>query len=312
MHGPGPSVRHDGGVSGDDGEGTGTGRLVLAGTPIGNAGDATRRLVDLLETADVVAAEDTRRLHRLAAALGVTPRGRLLSYHEHNETERTPELVDAVRGGATVALVTDAGMPSVSDPGYRLVRGCVDAGLAVTVVPGPSAVLTALAVSGLPCDRFAFEGFAPRKPGERARVFADLAQDPRTLVFFESPHRTGATLAAMAEAFGADRPAAVCRELTKTYEEVVRGTLGELVSWAAAEVRGEVCLVVAGSAGPRRAASAGELVGEVSELVRSGYRMKDAVRVIAGRHGVPGRELYDAVTLERRERSVRPTAGHGE
>lgn len=138
---------------------------MLAGTPIGNAGDATRRLVDLLETADVIAAEDTRRLHRLAGALEITPRGRILSYHEHNETERTPELVDAVRQGSVVALVTDAGMPSVSDPGYRLVRGCVDAGLPVTVVPGPSAVLTALAVSGLPSDRFAFEGFAPRKPG---------------------------------------------------------------------------------------------------------------------------------------------------
>jgi 16S rRNA (cytidine1402-2'-O)-methyltransferase len=273
---------------------------VLAGTPIGNAGDATRRLVDLLETADVIAAEDTRWLHRLAGALEITPRGRILSYHEHNETERTPELVDAVRQGSVVALVTDAGMPSVSDPGYRLVRGCVDAGLPVTVVPGPSAVLTALAVSGLPSDRFAFEGFAPRKPGERARVFADLAQDPRTLLFFESPHRTGATLAAMAEAFGADRPAAVCRELTKTYEEVVRGTLAELAVWAQGEVRGEVCLVVAGSTGPQRVPEVGELVEEVSELVRSGYRMKDAVKVTAGRHGVSGRELYDAVTLQRR------------
>ncbi|MFD0484877.1 16S rRNA (cytidine(1402)-2'-O)-methyltransferase [Kineococcus sp. GCM10028916] len=283
-------------MSGD----SGTGRLVLAGTPIGNAGDATRRLVDLLETADVIAAEDTRRLHRLAGALEITPRGRILSYHEHNETERTPELVDAVRQGSVVALVTDAGMPSVSDPGYRLVRGCVDAGLPVTVVPGPSAVLTALAVSGLPSDRFAFEGFAPRKPGERARVFADLAQDPRTLLFFESPHRTGATLAAMAEAFGADRPAAVCRELTKTYEEVVRGTLAELAVWAQGEVRGEVCLVVAGSTGPQRVPEVGELVEEVSELVQSGYRMKDAVKVTAGRHGVSGRELYDAVTLQRR------------
>lgn len=285
---------------------------MLAGTPIGNAGDATRRLVDLLETADVIAAEDTRRLHRLAGTLEITPRGRILSYHEHNETERTPELVDAVRQGSVVALVTDAGMPSVSDPGYRLVRGCVDAGLPVTVVPGPSAVLTALAVSGLPSDRFAFEGFAPRKPGERARVFADLAQDPRTLLFFESPHRTGATLAAMAEAFGADRPAAVCRELTKTYEEVVRGTLAELAIWAQGEVRGEVCLVVAGSTGPQRVPEVGELVEEVSELVRSGYRMKDAVKVTAGRHGVSGRELYDAVTLQRRAGNPTTRTDHGE
>ncbi|GAA0297103.1 16S rRNA (cytidine(1402)-2'-O)-methyltransferase [Kineococcus aurantiacus] len=276
-----------------------TGRLVLAGTPIGNAGDATRRLLDLLETADVVAAEDTRRLHRLAAALEVSPRGKVLSYHEHNEAERTPELVAAVRGGATVALVTDAGMPSVSDPGYRLVRGCVEAGLPVTVVPGPSAVLAALAVSGLPSDRFSFEGFAPRRPGERQRVFAALAGDARTLIFFESPHRTAATLEAMAQAFGADRPAAVCRELTKTYEEVVRGPLGDLVAWAGAgEVRGEVCLVVQGSSG-RPARSTAELVEEVAGLVRDGHRMKDAVREVAGREGVPSRELYDAVTLRR-------------
>ncbi|WP_432561315.1 16S rRNA (cytidine(1402)-2'-O)-methyltransferase [Kineococcus sp. SYSU DK003] len=277
----------------------GEGRLVLAGTPIGNTGDATTRLVDLLATADVVAAEDTRRLHRLAAALGVAPRGRILSYHEHNESSRTPELVEAVREGATVALVTDAGMPSVSDPGYRLVRGCVDAGLPVTVVPGPSAVLAALAVSGLPSDRFAFEGFAPRKAGERARVFSAVADDERTLVFFESPHRTGATLAAMAEAFGAERPAAVCRELTKTYEEVVRGTLSELTAWAeGGEVRGEVCLVVSGSTG-RPAPQPADLVDAVTELVRNGYRMKDAVRETAARAGVPSRDLYDAMTAQR-------------
>lgn len=282
-----------------DGQRT-SGRLVLAGTPIGNAGDATTRLVDLLTTADVVAAEDTRRLHRLASMLGIAPQGKVLSYHEHNEVERTPELVDLVRSGSTVALVTDAGMPSVSDPGYRLVRACVDAELPVTVVPGPSAVLTALAVSGLPSDRFAFEGFAPRKPGERSRAFAALASDERTLVFFESPHRTATTLAAMAEAFGADRSAAVCRELTKTYEEVVRGPLSELVTWAAeGEVRGEVCLVVAGSSGaPSR--QPGELVEEVLALASSGYRLKDAVRVMADRGGVPSRALYDEVVARRK------------
>lgn len=280
--------------------GPGTGRLVLAGTPIGNVGDASRRLVDLLETADVVAAEDTRRLHRLAASLEVTVRGRVVSFHEHNEAERTPDLVAAVRDGATVALVTDAGMPSVSDPGYRIVRGCVDAGLPVTVVPGPSAVLAALAVSGLPSDRFAFEGFAPRKPGERSRAFTALAADQRTLLFFESPHRTAATLAAMAEAFGADRPAAVCRELTKTYEEVVRAPLGELVSWAeATEVRGEVCLVVSGATEPPPR-NVEDLAAEALELVTSGYRLKDAVRVTASRAGVPARSLYDEVVARRR------------
>jgi 16S rRNA (cytidine1402-2'-O)-methyltransferase len=278
-----------------------TGRLVLAGTPIGNTGDASRRLVDLLESADVVAAEDTRRLHRLAGALEVTPRGRVLSYHEHNETERTPELVEAVRSGATVALVTDAGMPSVSDPGYRLVRGCVDAGLPVTVVPGPSAVLAALAVSGLPSDRFTFEGFAPRRPGERSKVFGAVVGDERTLIFFESPHRTASTLAAMAATFGADRRAAVCRELTKTYEEVVRGTLGELAAWAEGEqVRGEVCLVVEGAARRAAAPAVGDLVEQVLELVGSGERMKDAVRDVAGRYDVPNRELYDAVLAQRK------------
>lgn len=274
---------------------------MLAGTPIGNMGDATRRLVGLLETADVVAAEDTRRLHRLVAALEVTVRGTVLSYHEHNEKARTPELVERVRGGAVVALVTDAGMPSVSDPGYRLVRGCVDAGLPVTVVPGPSAVLAALAISGLPCDRFAFEGFAPRRPGERRRAFEALADDPRTLVFFESPHRTAATLAAMAETFGAGRRAAVCRELTKTYEEVVRGTVSELTRWAKeSPVRGEVCLVVEGATGPVTAPAIGDLVAAVLDLTAAGERMKDAVRVVAGRHDVPNRELYDAVLAERR------------
>ncbi len=278
-----------------------TGRLVLAGTPIGNVGDATSRLVALLETADVVAAEDTRRLHRLASALEVTVAGRILSYHEHNEVARTPELLDAVRTGATVALVTDAGMPSVSDPGYRLVRGCVDAGLPVTVVPGPSAVLTALAVSGLPCDRFAFEGFAPRRPGERTRTFTALAGDARTLVFFESPHRTAATLAAMAGAFGGDRRAAVCRELTKTYEEVVRGTLDELAAWAdGTEVRGEVCLVVEGSTRPPEPPATADLVARVQELTAGGERLKDAVRVVAGKHDVPNRELYEAVLAQRK------------
>ena len=224
--------------------------LVLAATPIGRADDASPRLAELLASADVVAAEDTRRLRRLTSELGVTVGGRVVSYFEGNERERTPELVQAVADGSTVLLVTDAGMPSVSDPGYRLVAACIDAGLDVTAVPGPSAVLTALAVSGLPVDRFCFEGFAPRKAGERRRVFGALRQETRTMVFFESPHRTAATLAAMAEAFGADRRGAVCRELTKTYEEVARGTLAELVAWAEGQehgVRGEVTLVVAGA-----------------------------------------------------------------
>ncbi|HSR25308.1 MAG TPA: 16S rRNA (cytidine(1402)-2'-O)-methyltransferase, partial [Candidatus Eisenbacteria bacterium] len=204
----------------DDREGTGV--LVLAGAPIGDPADASPRLARELAAADVVAAEDTRRLRRLTAALGVEPSGRVVSYYDANEAARTPELLDALRAGARVVVVTDAGMPSVSDPGYRLVAAAVDAGIPVTAVPGPSAVLTALAVSGLPVDRFCFEGFLPRKAGERSRRLAALAEEPRTMVFFEAPHRLAETLAAMSEAFGANRRAAVCRELTKTYEEVRR------------------------------------------------------------------------------------------
>ncbi|HZF90173.1 16S rRNA (cytidine(1402)-2'-O)-methyltransferase, partial [Streptomyces sp.] len=216
------------------------GTLVLAGTPIGDISDAPPRLAEELAGADLVAAEDTRRLRRLTQALGVTPKGRVVSYFEGNETARTPELVEALLGGARVLLVTDAGMPSVSDPGYRLVAAAVEHDIRVTAVPGPSAVLTALALSGLPVDRFCFEGFLPRRSGERARRLAELATEPRTMVFFESPHRTHATLRAMASAWGDDRRAAVCRELTKTYEEVVRGPLAELVTWAGSGVRGEV------------------------------------------------------------------------
>ena len=212
---------------------TSRGVLVLAGTPIGNVEDAPPALGRALATADIVAAEDTRRLRRLASALGVYVGGRVVSYFEANETARTPELVEALLGGARVLLISDAGMPSVSDPGYRLVAAAVAAGVQVTVVPGPSAVLAALAVSGLPVDRFCFEGFLPRRAGERTRRLAELAAERRTLVFYESRHRLPATLAAMRDAFGEQRRGAVCRELTKTHEEVRRGPLGELASWAA-------------------------------------------------------------------------------
>ncbi len=271
--------------------------LVLAATPIGRVTDASPRLTELLASADVVAAEDTRRLRRLASDLGVTVGGRVVSYFEGNEHQRTPELVEAVADGRTVLLVTDAGMPSVSDPGYRLVAACVEAGLDVTAVPGPSAVLTALAVSGLPVDRFCFEGFAPRKAGERRRVFGALGREPRTMVFFESPHRTGATLAAMAEAFGADRPAAVCRELTKTYEEVVRGPLSVLVAWAESQehgVRGEVTLVVAGAPAEQRDLTADELRVLVAQAEADGLSRKDAIARVAAETGVRRQEVYAA------------------
>ncbi len=272
------------------------GVLVLAATPIGRAADAPPRLAEELATADVVAAEDTRRLRRLAADLGVTVSGRVVSYFEGNEATRTGSLVEALEAGDRVLLVTDAGMPSVSDPGYRLVAAAVEHGLHVTAVPGPSAVLTALAVSGLPVDRFCFEGFLPRKAGERSRRLAGLADEQRTMVFFEAPHRTEAALTAMATAFGDDRAAAVCRELTKTHEEVRRGGLAELALWAADGVRGEVTIVVAGAVGgsdvPTDPASLAALVAEAEG---EGLPRKDAIREVARRAGVPKREVYDAV-----------------
>ncbi len=276
-----------------------TGRIVLAATPIGNTGDASARLVELLGTADIVAAEDTRRLHRLVQSLGVEVSGRVISYHEHNEATRTAELLDQVRAGSTLVMVTDAGMPAVSDPGFRLVEGAIAAGLPVTAVPGPSAVLTALALSGLPTDRFCFEGFLPRKAGERASRLADLAAERRTMVFFEAPHRLEAMLRALRERFGPDRPIAVCRELTKTYEEVIRGTTGDLLQWAEGnEVRGEIAVVLGGA--PEQAAGKPEdHVAAVNELVAQGIRLKEAVAAVAEDVRVSKRELYSAVLAAR-------------
>ncbi len=275
-----------------------TGRIVLAATPIGDVEDASPRLRRLLAEADVVAAEDTRRLAALAQRLGIRPAGRVVSHHEHNEASRAAELLDVVRAGGTVLVVSDAGMPTVSDPGFGLVRAAVDAGLPVTTAPGPSAVLAALAVSGLPTDRFTFEGFLPRKAGDRARALAELARERRTMVFFEAPHRLGTALAAMAEAFGDGRPAAVCRELTKTYEEVVRGPLAELVTWADHDVRGEVAVVVGGAPEAAPAAMA-DLVTEVLARTDGGERLKDAVAGVAEAAGVPKRELYAAALAGR-------------
>lgn len=275
------------------------GVLVLAATPIGDIADAPPRLAAELAGADVIAAEDTRRLRRLTAGLGVTPTGTVVSYFEGNEASRTAELVERLKDGARVVLVTDAGMPSVSDPGYRLVAAAVDAGVTVTAIPGPSAVLTALALSGLPVDRFCFEGFLPRKAGERARRLEELADEPRTVVLFEAPHRLHAALAAMARAFGPDRPAAVCREMTKTYEEVKRGSLEDLVAWADGEVRGEITVVVAGRPPPEAPDRIEELVPRVLELVAAGSRLKEAVADVAGHHGVRKRDLYDATTAAR-------------
>jgi 16S rRNA (cytidine1402-2'-O)-methyltransferase len=272
------------------------GLLILAATPIGRAADASSRLAEELVGADVVAAEDTRRLRRLCSDLGVHLQGQVVSYFEANEAAKTPQLVDQLRAGRRVLLVTDAGMPSVSDPGFRLVAAAVEAGVDVTAIPGPSAVPTALAVSGLPVDRFCFEGFLPRKPGERARRLAALAAEQRTMVFFEAPHRTEATLVALAEAFGDDRRAAVCRELTKTHEEVRRGGLAALVAWAAEGVRGEVTLVVEGApAGLGAPLTPEELRARVSDLEEQGSTRKEAIAATAKEAGVPKREVYDLV-----------------
>ena len=269
-----------------------TGVLVLAATPIGDPRDAAPRLADELANADVIAAEDTRRLKRLLTDLAVTPKGTVVSYHEHNEAARTPELVERLRAGERVVVVTDAGMPSVSDPGYRLVAAAVDSGIRVTSVPGPSAVLMALAVSGLPVDRFCFEGFLPRKGGEKGRVLAEVAQERRTMVFFEAPHRLADTLRAMAGAFGGLRGAAVCRELTKTYEEVRRGTLDELAAWAEDGVRGEITIVVAGA--EREVPSLEDAVSGIRQRVASGERLKDVCADVSGRTGLSKKALYDA------------------
>ncbi|MCZ2836416.1 16S rRNA (cytidine(1402)-2'-O)-methyltransferase [Modestobacter sp. VKM Ac-2985] len=272
-----------------------TGRLVLGGAPLGQPGDVGPRLRQAMADADVLAVEDTRRLHRLAKDLEVTLTGKVVTFHETVERSRLPGLVAAMTEGRTVLLITDAGMPSVSDPGYTLVRAAIEAGIEVTSVPGPSAVVTALAVSGLPCDRFTFEGFLPRKGGERRSALAALAAEPRTMVFYESPHRLADALTDAAGALGADRPAAVCRELTKTHEEVRRGSLASLAEWAAEGVRGEITLVVAGAVAGPATLTPSELAADVAAEEAAGADRKEAIRTVVARTGLPRRQVYDAV-----------------
>ncbi|MGR7025326.1 16S rRNA (cytidine(1402)-2'-O)-methyltransferase [Geodermatophilus sp. URMC 62] len=272
-----------------------TGRLVLGGAPLGQPGDVGPRLRRVMAEADVLAVEDTRRLHRLATDLEVTLTGRVVTFHESVERARLPGLLAALDQGQTVLLLTDAGMPSVSDPGYTLVRAAIEAGVDVTSVPGPSAVVTALAVSGLPVDRFCFEGFLPRRGGERRSRLTGLADERRTMVFFESPHRLADALTDCAAAFGDAREAAVCRELTKTHEEVRRGPLSELAAWAAEGVRGEITLVVAGAAPAPVALAPAELAALVAGEEAAGATRKDAIRAVVTRTGLPRRTVYDAV-----------------
>ncbi|MFF2054032.1 16S rRNA (cytidine(1402)-2'-O)-methyltransferase [Leifsonia sp. NPDC058194] len=275
--------------------------IILAATPIGNLGDATARLVEVLGAAPVVAAEDTRVAQRLLAGLGIANRPRLIALHDHNERDKAAELVELAREQDVVVL-SDAGMPTVSDPGFHLVEAAATAGVTVTALPGPSAVLTALAVSGLPTDRFTFEGFLPRKPGERSSALRALATEPRTMVFFESPNRLAASLAAMAEVLGDERRVVVCRELTKLFEEVRRGTAAELAAWAADGVRGEIAVVVAGA--PAREADPETALEQVLALVASGTRLKDAAAEVAEATGLGRRDLYQAA-LEHKGRAPR-------
>ncbi|MFV8245206.1 16S rRNA (cytidine(1402)-2'-O)-methyltransferase [Mycolicibacterium peregrinum] len=274
------------------------GKLLIGATPLGRPSDASARLIEALTTADIVAAEDTRRARALAQSLGVQPSGRILSFFDQNEASRVPGLVSEIAAGATVLVVSDAGMPLINDPGYRLVAACAEAGLPVSCLPGPSAVTTALAVSGLASDRFCFEGFAPRKHAARLAWLQTLAAESRTSVFFESPRRLAETLRDAVEVLGPERRAVVCRELTKTHEEVRRGSLAELAEWAADGVLGEITVVLAGGT---PSVELPDLVAEVEELVADGIRVKDAcAQVIAANPGAPSRrELYDAVLRAR-------------
>ncbi|NJC56546.1 16S rRNA (cytidine(1402)-2'-O)-methyltransferase [Brevibacterium marinum] len=269
-----------------------TGGLILVGTPIGNLGDASSRMQQAIATADVIAAEDTRRFLSLTQRLELTHTNRVISVFDHNEQSRAPELVELIRSGQTVVLLSDAGMPAVSDPGYRVVKACAEAGLPITSTPGPSAVLMALAVSGLPSDRFSFEGFLPRKPGARKALLEELRSEKRTMVFFESPHRIAATMDDFHEVIGPDRPMSISRELTKTYEETLRGTVASLREQAAEGLRGELTLVLAGAT---VAATAPEdHLEAVAQLVDSGVRAKDAAGQVATQFELSKREVYEA------------------
>ncbi|MCI4659435.1 16S rRNA (cytidine(1402)-2'-O)-methyltransferase [Cryobacterium algoricola] len=270
--------------------------IILAATPIGNLGDVSRRLVEALTTATVIAAEDTRVTVHLLKALGIENRPQLISLHDHNERVKAAELVELARD-TDLLVLSDAGMPTVSDPGFHLVDAAVAAGVTVTVLPGPSAVLTALAVSGLPTDRFTFEGFLPRKHGDRMSALREVADERRTMVFFESPNRLAASLLDLAEVLGADRRVVVCRELTKFFEEVKRGTAAELAEWAAEGVKGEIAIVVAGA--EKRVLDLATGVAEVLAQVAAGARLKEAAADVSAVSGLGKRDLYEAALAQK-------------
>ena len=270
--------------------------LILAATPLGNPGDASPRLKSAIENASIIAAEDSRRFHRLCADIEVTFTARVLSFFEGNEIDRTRELISELKSGATVLVVSDAGMPTISDPGFRLMRDAIAEGIEVSVIPGPSAVTMSVALSGLPTDRFSFEGFPPRTAGARIATFEKLRFEERTMVFFEAPHRLADSLVDAVTVFGADRSGAICREMTKRYEEIIRGNLGELSAWATTnEVLGEITLVIAGAATDSASLTAADMVGRVREFEAAGMDRKSAIATVAEEFGIAKRLVYAAV-----------------
>ena len=278
------------------------GTLFLAATPIGNSGDASTRLSDILQSADIIAAEDSRRAVRLLRDLGITAPGQIVSFYEAVEDAKTPELIGQIQNGKSVLVLSDAGMPTVSDPGYRLVRTAIENDITVRVIPGPSAVLTALAISGLATDRFTFEGFLPRKSAQRVGALSELRHELRTMVFFEAPHRLAETIKDMSGVFGENRQAAICRELTKTHEEVVRGTFAYLLDWCNREILGEITLVVAGASKVAND-NPDDWVAQVQTRVKLGVSQRDAIADVASELGVAKRDVYDAVLGARAQQS---------
>jgi 16S rRNA (cytidine1402-2'-O)-methyltransferase len=270
--------------------------LILAATPLGNPGDASSRLKSAIENASIIAAEDSRRFHRLCADIEVSFTAKVLSFFEGNEEDRTRELISELKSGATVLVVSDAGMPTISDPGFRLMRDAIAEGIEVSVIPGPSAVTMSVALSGLPTDRFSFEGFPPRTAGARLATFEKLRFEERTMVFFEAPHRLVDSLADAVSVFGADRLGAICREMTKRYEETIRGTMDELLTWAHSnEVLGEITLVIAGAVADSASLTASDMVARVREFEAAGMDRKTAIATVAEEFGIAKRLVYAAV-----------------
>ena len=271
-------------------------KLLLAGVPLGNPSDASARLISAIKDAEIIAAEDSRKFQRLAQELGISVSAKVLSFFEGNEVERTEQLIEYLKAGTQVLVLTDAGMPTVSDPGYKLVRAAISQGIPIEVIPGPSAVTTAIALSGLPTDKFTFEGFVPRTQGEKENFFEQLRYESRTMVVFEAPHRILDTLEVALKILGTKRPAAICREMTKTFEETVRGSLAELVEWAKSkEMLGEFTIVISGATAGSKEQSRQEIVLRVHQLERAGMDRKEAVSAVAKELELPKREVFDAM-----------------